>query len=244
VAWIVAGCFALLSACLTSWQVFQHARFNAHVGSRRYVIRILLMVPIYAAGSWLGLRFAGIALYFDLLRECYEAFVIYSFYQLLLSTLGGERKLVSLLAKKESVPHVFPFCCLPKWRMHDRFYIKFSQEELHRLQAAVDQRASERAASAQRAAAVTESKEASDASAVELGQAGGVSATVAPAPAAPAVVSTKVPSTYLSPYSRPLHSDFLTHTQLGTLQYCIARSVQLAASSARSGVWTAVANGC
>jgi len=245
VAWIVAGCFALLSTCLTFYQVSMHIRYNCQPESRRFVIRILLMVPIYALESWLGLRFASITLYFDLLRECYEAFVIYSFYQLLISALGGERKLVALLAKKEPMPHAFPFCCLPKWRMSDRFYIKFSQGELERLQAAVEKRQKERAEKAATTAllpagAAAERKEALDASAVELGQATAANPSpdfsaaasspraVRPMDAPPVpkpAAAPKMPASYLSPYSRPHHSDFLTHTQLGTLQYCIAKPV-------------------
>ena len=43
----------------------------------QYVVRILWMVPIYATNSWFGLRFKHISLYVDVLREGYEAFVIY-----------------------------------------------------------------------------------------------------------------------------------------------------------------------
>jgi hypothetical protein len=176
----------------------------------------------------LGLRFAEIALYFDLLRECYEAFVIYSFYQLLVTALGGEQKLVSILAKKPDHPHVFPFCYLPKWRMSDRFHIPFNAEEMARLQAAVEQKQRERAASA---AARSERKEGND---IESGtvvagsnpnpdySAAASSPELLRAPGAPIekpIFTTHlVPPTYLSPYSRPHHSDFLTHTQLGTLQ--------------------------
>lgn len=47
--------------------------------------------------------------------ECYEAFVIYSFYTLLVVYLGGEIALHTRCEKKEPVKHVFPFCCLPAW---------------------------------------------------------------------------------------------------------------------------------
>jgi hypothetical protein len=33
------------------------------------------MVPIYAIDSWLGLRFYTLCVYFDILREIYEALV-------------------------------------------------------------------------------------------------------------------------------------------------------------------------
>ena len=54
------------------------------------------MVPIYALDSWLALRFKDSSIYFDTARECYEAYVIYNFYQFLLAYLEkheGQRKL-------------------------------------------------------------------------------------------------------------------------------------------------------
>ena len=62
------------------------------------------MVPIYAFTSWLGLTYPQVALYFDFIRECYEAFVIYCFFQLLVQSLGGEEKLAYRLAGKEEHP--------------------------------------------------------------------------------------------------------------------------------------------
>lgn len=118
-AWIVAGCFVIISCLMTAYQMAMHIKYNVKPVTRRLVIRIILMVPFYAIDSWLGLRFKHIALYFDLLRECYEAFVIYSFYQLLVDFLGGEEQLVHILRGKKPHPHAFPFCCLPTWRMAD-----------------------------------------------------------------------------------------------------------------------------
>ena len=40
---------------------------------QRHVIRILFMVPIYAVDCWLALRFKELTIYFDTIRECYEA---------------------------------------------------------------------------------------------------------------------------------------------------------------------------
>lgn len=93
VSWIVAGVFAFLSICLSTWQIVMHTRWNHHPTLKRYTVRIILMVPVYALESWLGLRFPAQAIYFDVLREVYEAFVIYSFYQFLVTYLGGGNKL-------------------------------------------------------------------------------------------------------------------------------------------------------
>lgn len=45
-------------------------------------IRILLMIPIYSTVSFLSYWFYKHAIYFDVLRDCYEAFAIASFFTL------------------------------------------------------------------------------------------------------------------------------------------------------------------
>lgn len=47
------------------------------------IIRILFMIPIYATFSFLSLLFYTYAVYFELVRNCYEAYVIASFFTLM-----------------------------------------------------------------------------------------------------------------------------------------------------------------
>ena len=112
--------FCIVATLLTVHQIRQHLHWNTAPRLRRYIIRIISMVPIYAWSSWLGLTYPEAALYFDFLRECYEAFVIYCFFQLLVQALGGEERLAYRLAGKEKVQqHQVPFCCLPTWEYAD-----------------------------------------------------------------------------------------------------------------------------
>ena len=112
--------FCIVATLLTVHQIRQHLHWNTAPRLRRYIIRIISMVPIYAWASWLGLTYPNAALYFDFLRECYEAFVIYCFFQLLVQALGGEERLAYRLAGKEKVQqHQVPFCCLPSWEYAD-----------------------------------------------------------------------------------------------------------------------------
>ena len=60
--------------------VAQHLENYRMPRLQRHVIRILWMVPIYAVDCWLALRFKECTIYFDTIRECYEAYVIYNFY--------------------------------------------------------------------------------------------------------------------------------------------------------------------
>lgn len=47
------------------------------------IIRILLMIPIYSMVSFLSYYYYRHAIYFEVLRDCYEAFAIASFFTLL-----------------------------------------------------------------------------------------------------------------------------------------------------------------
>jgi hypothetical protein len=61
------------------------------------------IVPIYGFDSWLSLLFFNnehLYIYFDTVRDCYEAFVIYSFLSLCYEYLGGEGSIMSELRGK------------------------------------------------------------------------------------------------------------------------------------------------
>ena len=62
-------------------------------------------------------------IYLDTIRECYEAFVIYSFFMYLLAYLEDEYGDISVyLSTKEEVPHMWGVQWLMKpWRMGDDF---------------------------------------------------------------------------------------------------------------------------
>ncbi|EJD40989.1 DUF300-domain-containing protein [Auricularia subglabra TFB-10046 SS5] len=72
------------------------------------VIRIMVMVPIYAIASLISLVSLEAAFVIDAIRDIYEAFVIYCFFQLLIGYLGGERSLLILLHGRPPKYHVFP----------------------------------------------------------------------------------------------------------------------------------------
>jgi len=58
------------------------------------------MVPIYAVLAFCALFWREHELYFDLIRESYEAFVIYSFLQFLVKYMGGDAAMVEILKEK------------------------------------------------------------------------------------------------------------------------------------------------
>lgn len=78
------------------------------------------MVPIYASSSWASIESVTAAFYLDPLREIYEAFTIYTFLQLLVNFLGGERSLIVMMHGRQPVSHPWPLSsCLAKVDISD-----------------------------------------------------------------------------------------------------------------------------
>lgn len=57
--------------------------FCRHLLIENSIIRILVMIPIYAVVSFLSYLYYKQAIYFEVLRDCYEAFAIASFFTLM-----------------------------------------------------------------------------------------------------------------------------------------------------------------
>jgi len=89
IAWAVGAIFVLIAVPLSVYDIIMHTKNYYKPDLQRYCIRILFMVPIYSLESWLALRFKEQKVYLETLREAYEAYVIYSFFHLMLSYLEG-----------------------------------------------------------------------------------------------------------------------------------------------------------
>lgn len=83
-----AGLFVFLAVPISLFGIVLHLNNYTDAVAQRYVIRIMWMVPIYSLTSWLALTFYGMAIYLDVVRECYEAYVIYSFTFYLIHVVG------------------------------------------------------------------------------------------------------------------------------------------------------------
>jgi Organic solute transporter Ostalpha len=66
------------------------------------------MVPIYAASSWGSIMSLKAAFWLDPIRDMYEAFTIYTFLQLLINFIGGERSLIVMMHGRQPVSHPWP----------------------------------------------------------------------------------------------------------------------------------------
>ena len=68
---------------------------------------------VFCVLQWMAMNVPKIAIYVDTLRECYEAFVIYSFMKYLLNFLFYEMDAEVTIDCKPGVKHLFPLCFLP-----------------------------------------------------------------------------------------------------------------------------------
>ncbi|GAA5942883.1 OSTA/TMEM184 family protein [Sporobolomyces koalae] len=100
-ATVSAGLSTILSL-VTVWLQLKHYH---RPRLQRFVVRILVMVPIYSIASLVSLYSLDLAFFVDAVRD---AFVIYCFFSLLVEYLGGERSLIILLHGREPVKHPWP----------------------------------------------------------------------------------------------------------------------------------------
>ncbi len=70
-------------------------------------------VPLYAIASWISLLSFKAASFIGPVRDVYEAFVIYCFFNLLINYLGGERAIIIMTHGRQPKYHLWPmryFC--------------------------------------------------------------------------------------------------------------------------------------
>ncbi|KAL8277027.1 hypothetical protein RQP46_010561 [Phenoliferia psychrophenolica] len=114
IGWAVAGGCTLVVCLVSGTNVFLHCRNYRKPLEQRQIIRILLMPIVFSVISFLGYRFFREFVYFELVRNTYEAFTIAAFVVLMLmyvSSSPAEQR--EVMSTKEKRKLVFPFCC---WR--------------------------------------------------------------------------------------------------------------------------------
>lgn len=105
---LIALACCLFASMLSLYNIHQHLQHYSRPQLQRYIVRILVIVPVYAVMSVLSLKFVNQALYFDTLRDCYEAYVVYSFLALVLSFAGGESVCVLKMQSEPDIVHAWP----------------------------------------------------------------------------------------------------------------------------------------
>ncbi|KAI1268894.1 organic solute transporter Ostalpha-domain-containing protein [Xylariaceae sp. FL1019] len=82
-ALIIAGGATIVAIAVSVYLMWQHALNYTKPREQKHIIRILFMVPIYSAASFLALWYYWHAVYFQVISEVYEAFAIASFFGLM-----------------------------------------------------------------------------------------------------------------------------------------------------------------
>ncbi|KAI1499696.1 organic solute transporter Ostalpha-domain-containing protein [Biscogniauxia marginata] len=119
---IVAGVFSLAATLLSVLSIWLQLKNYRKPLLQRYVVRILLMVPIYSISSWVSMVSLKAAAFLDPIRDIYEAFTIYTFFQLLINYLDGERALIIMTHGRAPVHHLWPLNhVLPKVDISDPY---------------------------------------------------------------------------------------------------------------------------
>ncbi|KAM7217562.1 Organic solute transporter Ostalpha domain containing protein [Rhypophila decipiens] len=108
IATLVAGIASILATLASIVSIWLQTKNYRKPLLQRYVVRILLMVPIYSIASWASMVSPSAAAILDPIRDIYEAFTIYTFFQLLINYLGGERALIIMTHGREPVHHLWP----------------------------------------------------------------------------------------------------------------------------------------
>lgn len=105
---VVSTLSAIFASIFSVYLIWKQLKNYRKPTLQRYVVRLLLMVPIYSIASVISLYSLQLADIIDLFRDLYEAFVIYCFFNLLIEYLGGERSLIVLLHGRRPQEHLFP----------------------------------------------------------------------------------------------------------------------------------------
>ena len=109
-AFLIGGICVAISLSQSLYLLIQHLRYFSKPDYQLYIGRIILMVPIYCITSCMSMIYPHLTEGLNMIRDFYEAFVIYSFTMLLINFVGGERRLSINLELKEHINHPWPFC--------------------------------------------------------------------------------------------------------------------------------------
>ncbi|ESR47636.1 hypothetical protein CICLE_v10000847mg [Citrus x clementina] len=134
-----ASLFVLVALILSTYLIIEHLAAYNQPEEQKFLIGLILMVPVYALESFLSLLNSDAAFNCEVIRDCYEAFALYCFERYLIACLGGEERTIEFMESQtiistssplleESytfgvVEHPCPLnCILRDWRLGPEFY--------------------------------------------------------------------------------------------------------------------------
>lgn len=78
-AQVIAECFVGMTIPISAFHAWEHLTNFVRPRLQSQIVRIIWMVPIYSFESLLSIMYMEYAVYFQAMREIYEAYVIYCF---------------------------------------------------------------------------------------------------------------------------------------------------------------------
>ncbi|KAI0685934.1 organic solute transporter Ostalpha-domain-containing protein [Cytidiella melzeri] len=106
IGWLVCGVFTVAATVITFWLMNKHLQWYTNKAEQRYIIRILLMVPLYAVISTASFLFWNHSTPLLLLRDCYESIVLTSFFYLLLLYISPDTEEQKEVFRKNGLSHL------------------------------------------------------------------------------------------------------------------------------------------
>jgi ABC-type sugar transport system permease subunit len=79
----ITAVFALIATIIALSLMLMHATHYSVPHQQKHIIRILFMIPVYSCISLVSYVYYKHAIYWEVLRDCYEAFAIASFFTLM-----------------------------------------------------------------------------------------------------------------------------------------------------------------
>jgi hypothetical protein len=109
----IAGTFTLLSSIITMFHMSSHLRKMNQPFVQRKIFAILWMSPVYGITSFLSLLLPAAEGYFGIVKDFYEAYVIYQFLSFLIAVLGKGKRQIAVETLARHADHLkHPYKCL------------------------------------------------------------------------------------------------------------------------------------
>ncbi|CAN6458536.1 unnamed protein product [Victoria cruziana] len=105
---VSAGIFVLISLALSLFLIIEHLNVYNQPEEQKFLIGIILMVPVYATQSFFSLLDATVAFNCEIMRDCYEAFALYCFERYLIACLGGEESTIKFMEGQDTIGSMTP----------------------------------------------------------------------------------------------------------------------------------------
>ncbi|XP_039043470.1 protein LAZ1 homolog 1-like isoform X2 [Hibiscus syriacus] len=98
-----ASIFVFVALVLSMYLIFEHLASYNQPEEQKFLIGLILMVPVYALESFLSLLNSDAAFNCEVIRDCYEAFALYCFERYLIACLGGEERTIQFMESQKIV---------------------------------------------------------------------------------------------------------------------------------------------